>query len=208
MAELGRALAQWLLDQDARVDACGTLVRSKWLESTSVRPDLDPAADPRGPFSATIPLKWSKSATKRRVAILACSLFGPLAAAFAFAPLEHPDVGQRPVALAVEGHERSLAAAPAPQTSGEPAVITAAARERSRLPEPVVDPVGDDGGMNERPAREPQLPATPNHRQPPSAGAPPGRATATRPSAAFPSATSSPSDLDLIAPYPWRSGGR
>ena len=115
MAELGRALATWLLNCGVQEDVCGTALDSKWLGRSSdplslgeaapvgptlVSPKFDPkrthdsrpagnGIDSRGPFTATIRPKSTGRRRALRAAGVASALLGALALAFVVAPDQH-----------------------------------------------------------------------------------------------------------------------
>src|SRR5258706_7542436 len=68
MGELGRALAQWLLDQGIREDACGVSLEGKWLDRAEAMPQsgvrgtiaAGPAATLPPPANGITPM-WSRS---------------------------------------------------------------------------------------------------------------------------------------------------
>jgi len=126
MAELGRALAIWLLGHGIQADACGTAVDSKWLGRSSdplslgdeavvasprtLNLGFDPkpthdsragtdAVDSRGPFTATIRPGSIRRLRKLRAAGAVAAALAALAVASVFALRQSSDAGPSHAAI-------------------------------------------------------------------------------------------------------------
>ncbi len=214
MAELGRALAGWLLSHGVQEDACGISVDSKWLGRSSDPLSLGDAAlegptlvtvgsqpphdshaggngvDSRGPFTATIRPKSERRTRTLRAAAIAGSLAGALGLAFVLAP--------KPTPAAYGVH--AAAATPSKMASPVPAPAAAISVGSAQAK-------ADDSAVN-RPSAvaEPAPRAVLAPSAPRAVLAPSATATATSRKSVVPAqhvalTPAKPSELDLISPY-------
>jgi eukaryotic-like serine/threonine-protein kinase len=230
MAELGQALARWLLLQGAHEDACGSSVESKWLRRSSDPLGFGPAtrdrlhsfdsgleptpthdsaspsggqeAELRGPFTSTIRPKWAGRLPSLRVAALTCTVLGGLTAAFVFTPRGQSSMG--PAQASVLATRAQSALGPAAAANDGPAVTTDDALERPALeheqPTPDAPTVGEPIALSLTEAKS--VSSTPRNAQSSRLGATRGNTVTAGPSRAAPAAPKSRSrELDLISPY-------
>jgi serine/threonine protein kinase len=218
MAELGRALAAWLMTHGAHEDACNTSLESKWFGRTSdpfclgevvlenprpisasFQPKLthDPRssssneADSRGPFTATIRARSGHRRRALRALAATCTLIGAVAvaAALAFTPRVHPEV---PIAHA------ATIAQPAENAIGVPVAVPA-------LPTAPVTPVTPAAAITPVAATtlvsvKPILSAV-QHEHPTNTGDGAKKSVVVPPPRLVASVKASSRELDLISPY-------
>jgi len=217
MAELGRALAAWLMTHGAHEDACNTSLESKWFGRTSdplylgevVPENLRPisvsfqpklthdsragskGADSRGPFSATIRAKSGHRKRALRALAATCTLIGAVATALAVTPKAHPEA---PIAHA------ATVALPAQNTIIAPSAVPAAPPVAPVAAPPVAPVAAAPVAATTLVQVKPILSAVhPMH--PTNTGDGTKKAVAVPPPRAVPSVKASARELDLISPY-------
>ncbi len=213
MAELGQALASWLVSHGVYEDACGSALESKWLGRRDVtsgaavpdssrptgaarEPQLSRDSDSNGtgldspPFTATIPASGAGRRRTAGAALLACALLGALLFGLNRSRVPSSDSRLNPAAAAVAhnptaAHQEGLAPVPLVQPSA------------SAILEPEPAPVSPPKAPHAVPR---SARVTPRHEPRPDSVSDALPRSHT-PLAAPPAATSAERPLDLLTPY-------
>jgi serine/threonine protein kinase len=220
MAELGQALAGWLLSHGVFEDACGTTLESKWFGqsdqppsavevsggaraiSADFQPKLTHDSVPNAtgvdspPFTATIPTRSNSRARTLQAAVVSCALLGALAFGFSRSQLARPAQGAAAAALthnaATVPQPAAVVPMPAPAAVAEPPAAAVVQAELVAVAQPKQVP---------RPSARSTKPsvasANPLHPGKPSSAVPSVPQSASVPQAAKPAER----PLDLLAPY-------